>query len=196
MNDVQSQFGPLRSLCEQPCWIPFASFGDSFTIANVSYDKQGHINGTSTFDIKIPEILPTTTNASDGSNADVITTITINSKTGEIDATRDSVSNLKLTGFTATATASLIAEPIKKEDDVKTAFNKVESRLNGAENRLDTLQGEGEGSVAKVVADAISALSTLIETDYVKKTDYDALKQEVDALKALVEQYHPTSSNP
>lgn len=175
---------------------PFASFGDSFTIANVSYDKQGHINGTSTFDIKIPEIMPTTTNARDGSNADVITTITINSKTGEIDATRDSVSNLKLTGFTATATTSLTAEPIKNDDDVKTAFNKVESRLNGAENRLDTLQGEGEGSVAKVVADAISALSTLIETDYVKKTDYDALKQEVDALKALVEQYHPTSSNP
>ena len=175
---------------------PFASFGDSFTIANVSYDKQGHINGTSTFDIKIPEIMPTTTNARDGSNADVITTITINSKTGEIDATRDSVSNLKLTGFTATATTSLTAEPIKNDDDVKTAFNKVESRLNGAENRLDTLQGEGEGSVAKAVADAISALSTLIETDYVKKTDYDALKQEVDALKALVEQYHPTSSNP
>ena len=174
----------------------FASFGDSFTIANVSYDKQGHINGTSTFDIKIPEIMPTTTNARDGSNADVITTITINSKTGEIDATRDSVSNLKLTGFTATATTSLTAEPIKNDDDVKTAFNKVESRLNGAENRLDTLQGEGEGSVAKAVADAISALSTLIETDYVKKTDYDALKQEVDALKALVEQYHPTSSNP
>lgn len=175
---------------------PFASFGDSFTIANVSYDKQGHINGTSTFDIKIPEIMPTTTNARDGSNADVITTITINSKTGEIDATRDSVSNLKLTGFTATATTSLTAEPIKNDDDVKTAFNKVESRLNGAENRLDTLQGEGEGSVAKAVADAISALSTLIETDYVKKTDYDALKQEVDALKVLVEQYHPTSSNP
>ena len=210
---------------------PFASFGDSFTIANVSYDKQGHINGTSTFDIKIPEIMPTTKNARDGSNADVITTITINSKTGEIDATRDSVSNLKLAGFTATVTTSLTAEPIKNEDDVKTAFNKVESRLNGAENRLDTLQGEGEGSVAKVVADAsttlnasitkiddkvniingneategsiayaISALSASIETNYVKKTDYDAkieaLQNEIDALKALVEQYHPTSTDP
>ena len=175
--------------------------------------------------------MPTTNNARDGSNADVITTITINSKTGEIDATRDSVSNLKLAGFTATVTTSLTAEPIKNEDDVKTAFNKVESRLNGAENRLDTLQGEGEGSVAKVVADAsttlnasitkiddkvniingneategsiayaISALSASIETNYVKKTDYDAkieaLQKEIDALKALVEQYHPTSTDP
>lgn len=240
----------------------FALFGDSFTIANVSYDKQGHINGTSTFNIKIPEISATTSTAQTATKADVIKTITINSQTGEIDVSRENIGNLKLTGFTATVTTSLTAEPIKEKDDVNTAFNKIESRLNGTENKLDTLQGDGEGSVAKAIADAsatlnnsitdvdnkintingdettegsikkavanvsttlteaitavddkvtvingtkeqegsiayaISALSALIETDYVKKTDYDALKQEVDALKALVEQYHPTSTDP
>lgn len=229
----------------------FALFGDSFTIANVSYDKQGHINGTSTFDIKIPEISATSSTAQIASEADVIKTITINSQTGEIDVSRENVGNLKLTDFTATETTSLTADVISAEDKISEAFNKVESRLNGAENKLDILQGDGEGSIAqaiavvddkvsvingdeategsikKAVADASTALtetinavdgkveiingteeqegsiknaiftlSASIETDYVKKADYDALKQEVDALKALIEQYHPTSTDP
>ena len=240
----------------------FALFGDSFTIANVSYDKQGHINGTSTFNIKIPEISATSSTAQTATEADVIKTITINSQTGEIDVSRENVCNLKLTDFTATETTSLTANAISAEDKISDAFNKIESRLNGTENKLDTLQGDGEGSVVKAIADtsatlnnsitdvdnkvntingdettegsikkavvdastslteainavddkvavingtkeqegsiayAISALSALIETDYVKKTDYDALKQEVDVLKALVEQYHPTSTDP
>lgn len=211
----------------------FTYFGDSFTIANVSYDKQGHINGTSTFDIKIPEISATTSTAQTATEADVIKTITINSQTGEINVSRENVGNLKLTDFVATDGTSLTADAISAEDKISDAFNKVESRLYGAENKLNILQGDEttEGSINKAVADAaasltetintvdakieiingaeeqegsianaISTLSTSIETDYVKKTDYDtkieALQKEIDALKALIEQYHPTSTDP
>lgn len=238
------------------------NFGDSFTIPNVYYDNNGHIKETNTFTITIPKIATPDKTATVNTTADVIKTISINATTGAISATRANVSDLVLTGFTATVTTSLTADAISAEDKISDAFNKIESRLNGTENKLDTLQGDGEGSVAKAIADtsatlnnsitdvdnkvntingdettegsikkavadasmslteainavddkvavingtkeqegsiayAISALSALIETDYVKKTDYDALKQEVDALKALVEQYHPTSTDP
>lgn len=238
------------------------NFGDSFTIPNVYYDNNGHIKETNTFTITIPKIATPDKTATVNTTADVIKTISINATTGAISATRANVSDLVLTGFTATVTTSLTADAISAEDKISDAFNKIESRLNGTENKLDTLQGDGEGSVAKAIADtsatlnnsitdvdnkvntingdettegsikkavadastslteainavddkvavingtkeqegsiayAISALSALIETDYVKKTDYDALKQEIDALKALVEQYHPTSTDP
>lgn len=237
-------------------------FGESFTVPNVHYDANGHIKETDTFTITIPKIAEPDVSAIKSTTADVIKTITIDATTGTISATRANVSDLVLTGFTATVTTSLTADAISAEDKISNAFNKIESRLNGTENKLDTLQGDGEGSIAKAIADAsatlnnsitdvdnkvniingdetiegsikkavanasttltkaitavddkvavingaeeqegsiayaISTLSASIETDYVKKTDYNALKQEIDALKALVEQYHPTSTDP
>ena len=214
------------------------NFGDSFTIPNVYYDDNGHIKETTTFTITIPELATPDTTATVNTTADVIKTISINATTGAISATRANVNDLVLTGFAKTATTTLTTVIISAEDKIGTAFNKVESRLNGAENKLDTIQGNGDGSIKKAIADAsttlnnsitevngridtingavntingnevtegsiayaISTLRASIETDYVKKTDYDtkidALQKEIDALKALVEQYHPTSTDP
>ncbi len=214
------------------------NFGDSFTIPNVYYDNNGHIKETNTFTITIPKIATPDKTATVNTTADVIKTISINATTGAISATRANANDLVLTGYTETATTTLTTVIISAEDKIGTAFNKVESRLNGAENKLDTIQGNGDGSIKKAIADAfttlnssitevngridtingtvntingneategsiayaISALSASIETDYVKKTDYDtkieALQKEIDALKALVEQYHPTSTDP
>ena len=214
------------------------NFGDSFTIPNIYYDNNGHIKETNTFTITIPKIATPDKTATVNTTADVIKTVSINATTGAISTTRANANDLVLTGYTETATTTLTTVIISAEDKIGMAFNKVESRLNGAENKLDTIQGNGDGSIKKAIVDAsttlnnsitevngridtinsavntingneategsiayaISTLRASIETDYVKKTDYDtkidALKQEIDALKALVEQYHPTSTDP
>lgn len=86
--------------------------------------------------------------------------------------------------------------------DASTTLNSSITEVNG---RIDTINGavntiNGNEATEGSIAYAISTLRASIETDYVKKTDYDtkidALQKEIDALKALVEQYHPTSTDP
>lgn len=196
------------------------NFGDSFTIPNIYYDDNGHIERTDTFTITIPQIATPDNTATTATSADVIKTITIDATTGTISATRANVNDLVLTGYSANTARS--GDRIAETDSVGKAFKKIEDNLDIIQGDKDTV-----GSIAKAtdtlntaintvdakieiingaeeqegsIANAISTLSASIETDYVKKTDYDtkieALQKEIDALKALIEQYHPTSTDP
>ena len=78
------------------------NFGDSFTIPNVYYDSNGHIKETNTFTITIPKIAVSDATATDSTTADVVKTISINTTTGAISATRANVNDLVLTGYTGT----------------------------------------------------------------------------------------------
>lgn len=130
-------------------------FGDSFTIPNVHYDDNGHINSTSTFTISIPEIAQPTAKATTASTADVIKTITINSSTGQIDVSRANVNDLVLTNY-VNGTSGLGVR-IVNTDSIGQAFKKVE-------DNLDIIQGndEQEGSIAKSIKDSANALTTSI----------------------------------
>lgn len=130
-------------------------FGDSFTIPNVHYDDNGHINSTSTFTISIPKIAEPTAKATTASTADVIKTITINTSTGEIDVSRANVNDLVLTNY-VNGTSGLGVR-ITNTDSIGQAFKKVE-------NNLDIIQGndEQEGSIAKSIKDSATTLSTNI----------------------------------
>lgn len=183
------------------------NFGDSFTIPNVYYDSNGHIKETKTFTITIPKIAIPDTTATDSTTANVIKTISINTATGAISATRANVNDLVLTGYTGTVRSG---DRIADTDTIGKAFKVVEYNL-------DTIQGDDttDGSIAKAVKDSATTLSgeitaisnrvSTIEANYLTSTaeiittlqsEVASLKTQLAELKALVEQYHPTSTDP
>lgn len=182
------------------------NFGDSFTIPNVYYDSNGHIKETKTFTITIPKIAVQDATATDSTTADVVKTISINTTTGAISATRANVNDLVLTGYTGTERSG---DRITDTDTIGKAFKAVEYNL-------DIIQGNDtiDGSIAKTVKDSAEILSgeingvsnrvSTIEADYLASTseiittlqnEVASLTTQLAELKALVEQYHPTSSN-
>lgn len=183
------------------------NFGDSFTIPNVYYDSNGHIKETKTFTITIPKIAVSDATATDSTTADVVKTISINTTTGAISATRANVNDLVLTGYTGTERSG---DRITDTDTIGKAFKSVEYNL-------DIIQGNDtiDGSIAKTVKDSATILSgeitavsnrvSTIEANYLTSTseiittlqnEVASLTTQLAELKALVEQYHPTSSNP
>lgn len=183
------------------------NFGDSFTIPNVYYDSNGHIKETKTFTITIPKIAVSDATATDSTTADVVKTISINTTTGAISATRANANDLVLTGYTGTERSG---DRITDTDTIGKAFKAVEYNL-------DIIQGNDtiNGSIAKAVKDSATILSgeitavsnrvSTIEDNYLTSTseiittlqnEVVSLTTQLAELKALVEQYHPTSNNP
>ena len=103
------------------------NFGDSFTIPNVYYDSNGHIKETKTFTITIPKIAVSDATATDSTTADVVKTISINTITGAISATRANVNDLVLTGYTGTERSG---DRIADTDTIGKAFKAVEYNLD------------------------------------------------------------------
>ena len=103
------------------------NFGDSFTIPNVYYDRNGHIKETKTFTITIPKIAVSDATATDSTTADVVKTISINTTTGAISATRANVNDLVLTGYTGTERSG---DRIADTDTIGKAFKSVEYNLD------------------------------------------------------------------
>ena len=183
------------------------NFGDSFTIPNVYYDSNGHIKETKTFTITIPKIAVSDATATDSTTADVVKTISINTTTGAISATRANANDLVLTGYTGTERSG---DRITDTDTIGKAFKSVEYNL-------DIIQGNDtiDGSIVKTVKDSATILSgeitavsnrvSTIEDNYLTSTseiittlqnEVVSLTTQLAELKALVEQYHPTSNNP
>ena len=126
---------------------------------------------------------------------------------GAISATRANVNDLVLTGYTGT----------ERSGDRITDTDTIGKEFKSVEYNLDIIQGNDtiDGSIAKTVKDSATILSgeitavsnrvSTIEDDYLASTseiittlqnEVASLTTQLAELKALVEQYHPTSNNP
>jgi chromosome segregation ATPase len=84
-------------------------------------------------------------------------------------------------------TEGSIAKDIKDaEARVKVVTDALDGRMTGAEGRLDTIQGTGEGSIKKAIADLVNGAPEQLDT---LKEISEALRDNADVLDAIEEAF-------
>ena len=135
------------------------NFGDPFTITDWYFDSKGHKSSSNTHTVKIP--LPSLTNGT----GNVVTALSLTPATGAFVETKDNISNLKLTDLKA---IKADAAWIQATDDIKGAFNKIDTRLDNEITRAtnaETALGERIDALDYTNASTTQFISSITQED-------------------------------
>ena len=127
------------------------TFGSTFTVPNINYDKAGHITGSSTHTVTIPA--PSITTATNNSG-NVLVGLDLTSSSGTLTRTFANIGALALTGYQNNSGAEAIAA----SDSLNTALSKLEKQIAAEVSARGT-------AISTEVTNRNSAISSAIATE-------------------------------
>lgn len=169
-------------------------FGATFNVPYIKYDEMGHIASSGTRTVTIPQGKLTDKEASTTENtANVLTSINFIPSDGEIVTEHKNVGALTLTDYTAVKADTGY---VQSTDSVNSAFNKVDTRVDNVNKKIDDLNYTDTASTDKIVysvsqtngkiAIERKAVGELIISGYEKPTSISAGVSASDSINTAI----------